>query len=120
MPYCSKCGTKIAEEMSFCPKCGASLRAETAQRGSREKDEKREKSEKNEKQEKGEKSETSRFWALIGGIMLVVLGAVSIAAVYTDLSEPWRGAIFLVIVGVFIILVALYGALRASQRNPKP
>jgi len=25
MPYCIKCGTEIGSEMTFCPKCGASL-----------------------------------------------------------------------------------------------
>lgn len=120
MPYCAKCGSKVAEEMVFCPKCGNSLRAETTAKVSREKGEKNEKNEKEEKGEKNEKSETSRFWALIGGIVLVILGAVSIAAIYVDLSEPWRNAIFLVIVGVFIIVVALYGVMKASQRNPQP
>ncbi len=28
MPYCSKCGTQVSEEMSFCPNCGASLTSE--------------------------------------------------------------------------------------------
>ena len=123
MPYCAKCGSKVTEEMVFCPKCGSSLRAETTARVSRARDEKREKGEKNEKQEKGEKnekSETSRSWALIGGMVLVILGVLSIAAIYVDLSEAWRNAIFLVILGVIIIVVALYGVVRASQRNPRP
>ncbi len=26
MPYCLKCGTKIEDEMAFCPECGAKLK----------------------------------------------------------------------------------------------
>jgi uncharacterized membrane protein YvbJ len=30
MPYCHKCGTKINETMTFCPKCGAALKVTEA------------------------------------------------------------------------------------------
>lgn len=112
--------------MKYCPKCATPLKAETVSKVSSEKGEKREKGEKNEKEEKGEKAEkqekgeTSRFWALIGGIMLVVLGAVSLAVNYLNISQNLRNASFLVIVGAFIIVVVLYGAVKASQRNPQP
>jgi cation transport ATPase len=109
--------------MAYCPKCAASLRAEKVTKVSHEKGEKGEKNEKEEKDEKSEKqekSETSRLWALVGGIMLVILGAMSFATIYFDIADPWRGAFFLVIVGAFIIIVALYGAVKASKRNPQP
>jgi membrane-bound ClpP family serine protease len=109
--------------MKYCSKCGASLKAEPVAREVSEKHEKHEKDEKHEKEEKGEKhekDETSRFWALIGGIMLVILGLVSFIAIVFGFPDPWRGAFFLVILGVFIIIVALYGTVRASQRSPKP
>ena len=126
MPYCSKCGSEVAEGTTYCPKCGASLRAEQVSRRTHEKEEKHEKGEKQEKGEKGEKAEkhekgeTSRFWAFIGGMMLVILGIVSLASIFFNVREPWRGASFLVVLGVFIIIVALYGAIKASQRNPRP
>lgn len=106
--------------MKYCPKCGASLKAEMVSREAYEKYEKHEKHEKEEKAEKHEKGETSRFWALIGGLILVVIGAVSLITTFFDLPDPWRGAIFLVIVGIVIIIVAIYGATRASRRNPLP
>jgi uncharacterized membrane protein YvbJ len=126
LPYCSKCGSEVAEGTMYCPKCGASLRAEQVSRRTHEKDEKREKGEKQEKGEKGEKvekhekGETSRFWAFIGGMMLVILGIVSFVSIFFNVREPWRGASFLVVLGVFVIIVALYGAIKASQRNPRP
>jgi len=126
LPYCSKCGSEVAEDTTYCPKCGAPLRGEQVSRRTHEKQEKQEKGEKQEKREKGEKGEkqekgeTSRFWAFVGGMMLVILGAVSLVTIFFNVAEPWRGASFLVILGAFIILVALYGAIKASQRNPRP
>jgi uncharacterized membrane protein YvbJ len=126
LPYCPKCGSEIAEDAMYCPKCGASLRSEQVSRRTHEKEEKHEKGEKQEKGEKGEKGEkhekgeTSRFWALVGGMMLVILGVVSFVTIFFNVAEPWRGASFLVILGAFIIIVALYGAIKASQRNPRP
>ena len=117
MPYCPKCGNEVTEEMKYCPKCGATLKAEMAPRETYEKHEKHEKEEKAEKHEKGE---TSRFWALIGGLILVVIGATSLITTFLDLPDPWRGAFFLVIIGIVIIVVAIYGATRASKRTPRP
>ena len=65
MPYCSKCGQKIDENMTFCPKCGAPLKPGLPESFSeskktqvnRQRDEKAEKDEKQEKQEKNEKDE---------------------------------------------------------------
>ena len=109
--------------MKYCPKCGASLKAEAAPRETYEKHEKQEKHEKHEKEEKAEKhekEETSRFWALIGGLILLVIGATSLITTFLDVPDPWRGAFFLVIVGIIIIGAAVYGAAKASRRNPRP
>ena len=91
MPYCSKCGAQVREEMAFCPKCGAALkvepppaetvsapapyRAEKAEKHEkREKEEKGEKREKEEKTEKHEKREFGVIGPLIGGLILIVVG----------------------------------------------
>ncbi len=106
--------------MEYCPKCGASLKAREISREAYERHEKQEKQEKHEKEEKGEKhekGETGRFWALIGGLILVVLGAGSIIA--RILNQDF-GPFFLVIVGVLIIIFAIYGVTRASRRSPQP
>ncbi len=123
MPYCPKCGSEVTGEMEYCPKCGASLEAEKVSREVREKQEKNEKHEKDEedeKTEKHEKDETSRFWILIGGLILVVIGATSLMTTFFGLPDPWRGAFFLVIIGIVVIIFALYGATRASRRSPQP
>lgn len=80
MSYCPKCGSKVEEEMSFCPKCGAPLKdqrptveAKTTYR----RDEKAEKAEKNEKAEKHEKHEYGFVGPLIGGLILIFIGAAS-------------------------------------------
>ncbi len=109
--------------MVYCPKCGASLKAEKVVKGAYEKHEKHEKQEKHEKEEKGEKhekSETGLFWALIGGLILVVLGAMSLITTFFRLPDPWRGALFLVIVGILIVIFAIYGVVRVSRRSPQP
>jgi hypothetical protein len=106
--------------MEYCPKCGAPLRAESAPRAAQEKQEKHEKREKEEKTEKHEKGEAGRFWMLIGGLILVALGGLSLATALFGLPEPYRGALFLVIVGLLIIVFAIYGATRASRRHPRP
>jgi len=103
--------------MEYCPKCGASLKAKIVTREAYEKHEKQEKHEKEEKAEKHEKGETSRFWALIGGLILIILGAGSIIA--KALNQDF-GPFFLVIVGALIIILAIYGATRASKGSPRP
>lgn len=123
MSYCSKCGNEITNEMEFCPKCGASLRFESSSREAyekHEKGEKEEKEEKQEKQEKHEKGETSRFWALIGGLIVILIGVTSLISTIFDLSSPWRGALFMIVIGALIIIVAIYGAIRSSRRSPRP
>ncbi|MDH5448588.1 MAG: zinc ribbon domain-containing protein [Candidatus Bathyarchaeota archaeon] len=123
MPYCPKCGNEVTEEMEYCSKCGASLKAEKIPEEAYEKYEKHEKHEKREKEEKAEKHEkreTSRFWVLIGGLILVVVGATSLITTLFELPESWRGAFFLVAIGLVIIILAIRGATRASRTNPRP
>ncbi|NIO38495.1 zinc-ribbon domain-containing protein [Candidatus Bathyarchaeota archaeon] len=128
MPYCAKCGTETSEGMTFCPKCGAPLKAERPpveaaparyRHEKQEKGEKQEKSEKAEKAEKGEKYEKREFGLigpLIGGLFLIFLGFVF----YLQLIgyNLWQnaGAFFLVIVGILIII----GAIMAARRHPRP
>ena len=120
MPYCPKCGNEVTGEMQYCPKCGASLRAQAVTRETHEKHEKQEKQEKGEKAEKHEKGETSSYWALIAGLIILAIGAVSLTATFFDIRDPWRGAFFLVAIGIVIIIVAIYGTVTASRRSPRP
>jgi rRNA maturation protein Nop10 len=111
--------------MTFCPRCGASLKMETPQPSSTPVNYSRSRNEKQEKHqnEKGEKHEKGQFrfagW-LIAGVCLVILGVV----VYTDSvyhwvpSGPEAGAFWLLLFGVIIIIVGVYFWTRAKRRFP--
>jgi uncharacterized membrane protein YvbJ len=128
MSYCPKCGAKVTEEMSFCPKCGAPLEAAQAPAEPRlreyrrgEKSEKGEKAEKREKSEKTEKHELGFLGPLIGGLILIFLGI----AAFIGVSYPHYGlrtflAFFLLLIGVIVIVAAIYGAFVLRKRHPKP
>lgn len=127
MSYCPKCGSPVTEEMSFCPKCGAPVKiektvqaapAETRTREYR-RGEKSEKGEKHEK-EKGEKHGFGFLAPLIGGLILIFIGLTSyleITGIY-DRRVIW--AFFFLLVGVIIIVAAIYGAFVLTKRHPKP
>jgi hypothetical protein len=135
MSYCPKCGNKVDETMAFCPRCGASLKAAapgqappTAQPYQRrdeksEKNEKQEKNEKNqhpEKGEKGEKGEQGFIGFLIGGLVLITIGAFTLLQLTNAaFSSGQNWAIMLLIVGVIIIIGAIYVAVVARKRSPQ-
>jgi predicted lipid-binding transport protein (Tim44 family) len=136
MSYCPNCGNKVDETMVFCPRCGASLKAAPSgqppapaspYRRRDEKSEKNEKQEKNEKKnqpEKGErqeKGETGFIGYLIGGLILITFGLFSVLQIggyFTDSGQSW--AIMLLIIGVIIIVGAIYMAMVARKRSPQP
>ncbi|MCW4030004.1 MAG: zinc-ribbon domain-containing protein [Candidatus Bathyarchaeota archaeon] len=127
MSYCPKCGNKVEENMVFCPRCGASLKGAAppvppAQRRDEkaEKNEKQEKNQNNEKGEKNEKGELGFVGYLIGGLILITIGLFSILSlsnIYTS-GESW--AVMLLIIGVIIIIGAVYVALVARRHSPRP
>ena len=112
--------------MTFCPRCGAPLTAGAQvpppypQQRVQYRNEKSEKQEKNEP-EKGEKHEKGEFgyvgW-LIGGFILIVLGLFAIAGTVGFLNEPTRNALMLLIIGVAVIVVAIFLSTRARKRYP--
>jgi uncharacterized membrane protein YvbJ len=134
MAYCPKCGNKIDEAMAFCPRCGASLKVEAPVQAApapqaprrEEKAEKGEKQEKREKQEpeKGEKHEKGEYgfigW-LVGGLILIFIGAMAFLNVQYNFVTPAVGlALFLLIVGAIIIIAAIYLVTSARKRSPSP
>jgi len=128
MVYCPKCGNQVEENMTFCPRCGAPLKVEAPVRAVRrdEKAEKNEKGEKQEKQEseKGEKHEKGEFgfigW-LIGGLILIVIGAMAFLNIkYNFVSTAVGWALVLLVIGVIIIIAAIYLVMRARKRSPSP
>ena len=130
MSYCPKCGNKVEENMTFCPRCGAPLKAEAPvqaapapvpQRG--EKAEKGEKQEKHEKQEpeKGEKHEKGEHgfigW-LIGGVVLILIGFFALLQFAGYLTSGASWALVLLVIGVIIIIAAVYLTSMARRRYP--
>lgn len=128
MSYCPKCGHKVDETMTFCPNCGASLKIETATRPivpppTYRRNEKSEKQEKNQQNEKGEKHEKGEFgfigW-LIGGIIVIAIGLFAFASSLGYITSPVENALVLLVIGIAIILVAVWVSMRARSRNPVP
>ena len=132
MAQCPKCGSEVSEEMSFCPKCGAALKIQpppppagtrpTRYRKSEksEKDEKHEKDEKGEKGEKGEKQGYGFLGPLIGGLILVFLGVSFWLELTGLLSARYMWSFFLLLIGIVIIIAALYTAFVLTKRHPRP
>jgi uncharacterized membrane protein YvbJ len=131
MSYCPKCGNKVEENMAFCPRCGAPLKAEspvqaaptrvsTSRRG-----EKSEKGEKQEKQEpeKGEKHEKGEYgfvgW-LVGGLILIIIGFFALLQFTNIIPSGIMGASVLLVIGVLIIIAAVYLTAMARKRSPSP
>jgi cation transport ATPase len=138
MSYCPKCGNKVDENMAFCPHCGASLKASTPgqpmppptqpyrhRNGKSEKNEKREKQEKNERPARGEKQEKGEagfIGFLIGGLMLIVFGLFSVLQLsgYFSVDSGQSWAIMLLVIGIIIIVGAIYVAMIARKHSPQP
>ena len=134
MSYCPNCGNKIDETMIFCPRCGTSLKAvpqaqppPAPNQPYRRRDEKSEKNEKNEKQEhpekgeKQEKGEAGFIGYLIGGLILITFGLFSVLQIsgyFSDSGQVWP--IMLLIIGIIIIIGAVYVAFIARKRSPQP
>jgi uncharacterized membrane protein YvbJ len=134
MSYCSKCGNKVDDTMTFCPRCGASLKIEEAARAAptpqyppqyvrrNEKAEKNEKGEKNEKNEpeKHEKGHNGAIGWLIGGLVIIMIGAFSLLRIYYEFDTQIGWSIFLLAIGMIIIIGAIYLAMNARKRSPHP
>ncbi len=139
MSYCPKCGNKVDETMAFCPRCGASLKAAAAppptgpapptppyprrdeKAEKNEKQEKNEKDQHNEKGEKNEKGEQGFIGFLIGGLILITIGAFALWTLLTPgLGAGQNWAVMLLIIGVIIIIGAIYVATVARKRSPAP
>lgn len=133
MSECKKCGYKVREDMSFCPRCGAPLKAEAQpaeqqpiapRRYRSEKGEKGEKREKEEKQEKGEKHEKGEYAFIgpfIGGCILLIIGLISflqVTGVITAFTRQVVWASFIIIAGLLLIFGAIYAIMMTRRRYP--
>jgi uncharacterized membrane protein YvbJ len=131
MSYCPKCGNKVDETMVFCPHCGASLKGTAApalapptqpyRYEKAEKNENREKQEKAEHPERGEKQEKSEagfVGYLIGGLILITIGVFALLDLTSPLNSSQDLAAMLLVIGIIIIVGAVYIATRARKHFP--
>jgi hypothetical protein len=129
MSYCPKCGNKVDETMTFCPRCGASLKMDATARPTPSTTQptyqRNEKSEKHEKdgREKGEKHEKGEFgyigW-LIGGLVLIIIGFFAWAEATGWINGRTQSALVLLVIGVAVIIVAVWLSSMARRRHPRP
>jgi uncharacterized membrane protein YvbJ len=123
MEYCAKCGNKVSEDMAFCPKCGAPLKAAPTpaetRTTTRRRGEKEEKGEKAEKGEKHEKREYGFIGPLIGGLILIFAGLAFYIRIVLNIKTEAVWAAFFIIIGIVIIVLAAYGAMMAGRRHPR-
>ena len=130
MSYCPKCGNKVDETMTFCPRCGASLKMEQAPPRptpplAYRRDEKSEKHEKNQQQqgEKGEKHEkggSGHVGWLIGGMVVILIGVLAFLQAANVMNSAYNNAIFLLVIGIALVVIAVYFSTMAKKRNPAP
>ncbi|NLB75911.1 MAG: zinc ribbon domain-containing protein [Crenarchaeota archaeon] len=121
MSFCPKCGNKVDESMAFCPHCGASLKGTPPPVQPYRRNEKAEKKEKNEHREKQEKGERGFVGYLIGGLILITIGLFSVLQLSNALPDTGQNwAIMLLIIGIIIIIGAIYIALTARKHSPVP
>ena len=69
MPYCPRCGNEVSEDADYCTKCRAPLIEGTPYRRVRRRNEK------DEKDEKDEKGEDDKYGPIVGGLIVILLGA---------------------------------------------
>jgi uncharacterized membrane protein YvbJ len=128
MVYCPKCGNEVDDAMAFCPRCGASLKVAAPVQAApvRQKSEKAEKGEKQEKQEKqepekGEKHEKGQYgfvgW-LVGGVILILIGFFALLQISNIITSGISWALVLLIIGVIVIIAAVYFASMGRKRYP--
>jgi predicted lipid-binding transport protein (Tim44 family) len=115
MSYCPKCGNKVEENMTFCPRCGAPLKVEAPVQAAPALAPQR-----REKAEKGEKGEYGFIGWLVGGLVLIIIGFFAVLRISGYLATGMDTALIFLIIGVIIIIAALYFATMARKRSPPP
>lgn len=100
MPYCPRCGNEVKEDDEYCSNCRAPLKGGLAYRPIRRRGEK---DEKNEKSEKDEKGEEDKYSPIIGGLIVILLGALLLLSNQNIIRGSDFGGFFLTGIGVILI-----------------
>jgi uncharacterized membrane protein YvbJ len=121
MQYCPKCGNKVDDAMTFCSNCGTELKDATpSQAPTVEPKQEQEKAEKKqeppEKTGKQEKPEHDFVYFLAGGLILITIGVFAILELTNPtLMSGQYLAIMLVIIGLIVVLAAVYTAFSGRK-----
>ena len=116
MSYCPKCGNKVDETMVFCPRCGASLKGPPHGQPAPSQPPYPQQ-EKKQNPAKQARTEHGFLGFLIGGLILIVVGIFAILELNGSISSGQGLAIMLFIIGIIVIVGAIYVALT-SRRHP--
>jgi uncharacterized membrane protein YvbJ len=115
MSYCPKCGNKVDETMFYCPHCGTTLKGTTQSQTPPAPP---------NHPEKGEKqveSEHSFIRFLIGGLILITIGVFAILDLTSSaLTSGQDLVVMLFIIGIIIIIGAVYVAITGRKRSQPP
>lgn len=134
MSHCPKCGAEVPEGAAFCPKCGGALkltegvdwRQEMRQRRREWREQRRQWREerraarRGEKSEKTEKHEHPFIGTFIAGSILILLGVLAFFATTINLTSELAEAYFFIIIGIIVLALAVYAAVLAFRRHPRP
>jgi uncharacterized membrane protein YvbJ len=134
MVYCSNCGLKNADEAKYCIKCGANL---TLKKESQQEEWGEEFGKKMEKWGKDVEKRMEDFGnelersvedeciglphggAVIGiiiGIFIIIIGASLALGLDFELWGRWFGTGILILIGLIIMISAIYGLIRKRKR----
>jgi uncharacterized membrane protein YvbJ len=121
MQYCPKCGNKVDDTMTFCSNCGTQLKGAassqplpTEPKQGQEKAE--EKHEPPEKTGKKEKAEHDFVYFLAGGLILITIGVFAMLELTNPaLMSGQYLALMLVIIGLIVVLAAVYSAFSGRK-----
>jgi uncharacterized membrane protein YcjF (UPF0283 family) len=121
MQYCPKCGNKVDDAMTFCPNCGIQLKSAAASQATptepnKEQEKAEEKHEHPERTGKKEKVEHDYVYFLASGLILITIGVFAAFELTNPaLMSGQYLAIMLVIIGLIVVLAAVYAAFSGRK-----
>jgi hypothetical protein len=111
MAYCPNCGKEVSEDDTYCSFCRTPLKADAQPRYSR----REVRSEKGEKDEKDEKRDDDQAGAVVGGLVVIWLGASLLLKNMGYFGWTSFGGVFLLGIGVILILRGLYAYVQTNS-----
>ncbi len=57
---------------------------------------------------------------LIGGLIIILSGLNAYLSIISPSYATYSGPIFLIVLGIIIIVIAIFAAMAATKRSPRP